>query len=139
MADSSTYSTSTGTPAATPERRVAQRRSQKRYFVDRVGTLRNPVEGEIAIRVIDVSISGLRASLPCRLQPQTEVEIEFAGAVLKGIVRHCECLGAGKFTVGIWLPECDPEKPETIDPHHLRVIRDGTELDERRRNPVLLR
>ncbi len=121
------------------ERRDAQRITQKRYFVDRVGTLRNPVEGEIAIRVTDISLSGVRASLPCRLKPQTEVEIEFAGAVQKGIVRHCQCLGAAAFTVGIWLPECDPEKPQTLNPHHLRVLRDGTELDGRRRNPVLFR
>lgn len=133
MADPSKYSTL----ISTLDRRIAQRRSQKRYFVDRMGTLRNPVEGEIAIRVIDISLSGLRASLPCRLKPQTVVEIEFEGAVLKGIVRHCQCLGAGAFTVGIWLPECDPEKPETLDPHHLRVLRDGTELEERRRNPLL--
>lgn len=123
----------------TPERRVGheQRRRQKRYFVDRVGTLRNPAEGEIAIRVVDISLTGLRASLPCRLKPQTEVEIEFEGAVLKGIVRHCQCLGAAQFTVGIWLPECDPEKPETLNPHHLRVLRNGTELDERRRSSLL--
>jgi hypothetical protein len=125
--------------ARAAERRDLQRVTQKRYFVDRVGILRNPLEGEVAIRVTDISLSGVRASLPCRLKPPTEVEIEFAGAVLKGIVRHCQCLGAAAFTVGIWLPECDPEKPQTLNPHHLRVLRDGTELDERRRNPLLLR
>lgn len=135
MVNAGRYSTIT----ANPERRVDQRRRQKRYFVDRVGTLRNPDEGDIAIRVIDISLTGLRATLPCRLKPQTEVEIEFEGAVLKGIVRHCQCLGAAAFSVGIWFPECDPEKPETMNPHHLRVVRDGTELDDRRSSPVLLR
>jgi len=133
MVNSSRYSA----PIGTPERRVRadQRRRQKRYFVDREGTLRNPAEGDIAIRVIDISLTGLRVTLPCRLKPQTEVEIEFEGAVLKGVVRHCQCLGAAAFTAGIWLPECDPSKPETLDPHHLRVLRDGTELEERRNNP----
>lgn len=133
MTDSSKYPAAT----STADRRVAQRRRQKRYFVDRVGMLRNPVEGEIAIRVKDISLTGLRISLPCRLKPETPVEVEFAGAVLKGIVRHCECVGPAEFSVGIWLPDVDPEHPETVDPHHLRVLRDGTELTERRRSPLL--
>jgi hypothetical protein len=114
--------------ARSSDRRREQRRKQKRYFVDRPGVLTNPQEGIIAMRVLDISLTGLRVSLPCRLKPQTEVHVEFGGAILRGVVRHCECVGALDFVAGIWLPDCDPEKPETIDPHHLRMVQNGLEL-----------
>jgi hypothetical protein len=114
--------------AAWEIRRRDQRHKESRYLVDRPGVLKNPVEGLIAIRVLEVSASGLRVSLPCRLKPFTQVEVEFEGAILKGIVRHCQCVGAAAFTAGVRLSEWDPEHPGTVSPEYLKVLRSGVEL-----------
>jgi len=119
-------------PRSTSTRKTeVPRRKQKRYFVKlvaRPGVLSNPEKGTIAMRVLDISLTGLRVLVPCQLKPLIELGIEFEGALLRGIVRHCQYIGAAEFGVGIWLPDCDPEKPETINPQHLRLLQIGTEM-----------
>jgi hypothetical protein len=105
-----------------------EQRKQTRYLVNRPGVLRNPEEGTIAVQVLDVSITGLRVSLPCKLPLHAQVEIEYEGALLSGEVRHCQCIGAAAFNVGISLLGCNPEDPASLNPHHLRVLRSGMEL-----------
>ena len=102
-----TYPIRYPTPRHTSTRKTEVRRKQKRYFVKlvaRPGVLSNPEEGTIAMRVLDISLTGLRVLVPCQLKPLIELGIEFEGALLRGIVRHCQYIGAAEFGVGIWLP-----------------------------------
>ena len=98
-----------------------ERRIEPRYRVNRPGVLKNPSEGVIAIRVLDLSATGLRVALPCRLPLGAEVQVEFEDAVLSGLVRYCQCIGAAAFNLGIWVPE--PVSEAHLSPYCLHVLR----------------
>ncbi len=108
-------------PQLTP-RTGRERRTEPRYRINRPGVLKNESEGLVAVRVLDLSVSGLRVSLPCRLPLDAEVQVEFEDAVLSGVVRYCQCIGAAAFQLGIWLPHYAPDKL-VLSPYQLRVLR----------------
>jgi len=92
-----------------------ERRTEPRYPIDVPGVLRSPRDGAVAVRVLDRSTSGLRVSLPCRIPQGAEVEIEFDHAALLGQVRHCQCIGAAAFNLGIWVPHRAEEAPVDLE------------------------
>jgi hypothetical protein len=72
---------------------------------------------------LDVSASGLRVSVPFRLEVQTEVEIRIEGASVVGIVGNCSCIRANEFHVGIQIPLAAADE-QTL--RHLRLLRANT-------------
>jgi len=94
---------------------------------DRIGTnyptlLRAESAGIAVIRVLDVSASGLRVSVPFRLLPRTEVEIRIEGTSVVGIVRNCSRISANEFHVGIKIPrEASADEQERLN--HLQMLR----------------
>jgi hypothetical protein len=105
-----------------------ERRTERRYLIDRPGVLTSETQGVIAVRVLDLSASGARVSLPCRIPPGDEVRIEFEGHILSGVVRHCLCYGAAAFTLGIFIPKCSPAHPGSLAPRHLESARGAPEV-----------
>lgn len=98
---------------------VRERRTERRFLIDRPGVLTSETQGVVAVRVPDLSASGARVSLPCRIRAGDEVQIEFEGHTLSGVVRHCGCVGAAAFVLGIWIPD---------SPDHLRIARGAPEV-----------
>jgi anti-sigma regulatory factor (Ser/Thr protein kinase) len=98
------------------------RRTEDRHGTNYPTLLRAESAGIAMIRVLDVSASGLRVSVPFRLLPRTEVEIRIEGTSVVGLVRNCTRIGANEFHVGIHIPrEASEDEQEHLN--HLHVLR----------------
>ena len=99
-----------------------ERRAEQRHGTNYPTLLRAEMAGIAVIRVLDVSSSGLRVSVPFRLIPRTEVEIRIEGTSVVGIVRNCTCISANEFHVGIQIPhEASADEQERLN--HLSLLR----------------
>lgn len=99
-----------------------ERRAERRHGTNYPTLLRAERAGIAVIRVLDVSASGLRVSVPFRLIPRTEVEIRIEGTSVIGVVRNCTCIAANEFHVGILIPrETSPDEQERLN--HLSLLR----------------
>jgi signal transduction histidine kinase len=99
-----------------------ERRAERRHGTNYPTLLRAERAGIAVIRVLDVSASGLRVSVPFRLIPRTEVEIRIEGTSVVGVVRNCTCIAANEFHVGILIPqETSPDEQERLN--HLSLLR----------------
>jgi hypothetical protein len=105
-------------------KQVRERRTESRHGINYPTLLRAEDAGIGVIRVLDVSASGLRVSVPFRLNPQTEVEIRIEGASVIGIVRNCTCIGANEFHVGIEIPPTAASNMECLN--HLRLLHNAS-------------
>ena len=98
------------------------RRTEDRHGVNYPTLLRAESAGIAVIRVLDVSASGLRLSVPFRLLPRTEVEIRIEGTSVVGVVRNCTRISANEFHVGIKIPrETSEDEQEHLN--HLQMLR----------------
>ncbi len=97
------------------------RRTEPRHGINYPTLLRSEEAGIGIIRVLDVSASGMRVSVPFRLTLQSEVEIRIEGASVVGIVRNCSCIRANEFHVGIEIPRASADGEQFL--HHLRLLR----------------
>jgi signal transduction histidine kinase len=112
-----------------------ERRAERRHGTNYPTLLRAQSAGIAVIRVLDVSASGLRVSVPFRLIPRTEVEIRIEGTSVVGIVRNCAHISANEFHVGILIPrETSEDEQERLNHLSLlrivRVVDDDGDLDE---------
>jgi signal transduction histidine kinase len=98
-----------------------ERRSEPRQGVNYPTLLRSEQAGIAIIRILDVSHSGLRVSVPFRLTVLSEVEIRIEGASVVGTVRNCTCISPNEFHVGIELRPASSEDEHFL--HHLRLLR----------------
>ena len=99
-----------------------ERRAERRHGTNYPTLLRAERAGIAVIRVLDVSASGLRVSVPFRLIPRTEVEIRIEGTSVIGVVRNCTCIAANEFHVGILIPrDASPAEQERLN--HLSLLR----------------
>ena len=99
-----------------------ERRTEDRHGTNYPTLLRAESAGVAVIRVLDVSASGLRVSVPFRLLPRTEVEIRIEGTSVVGIVRNCTRVTANEFHVGIKIPhEASIDEQERLN--HLQMLR----------------
>jgi len=99
-----------------------ERRTENRHDANYPTLLRAESAGIAVIRVLDVSASGFRVSVPFRLLPRTEVEIRIEGTSVVGIVRNCTRIAANEFHVGIRIPrEASAEEQEHLN--HLQMLR----------------
>jgi signal transduction histidine kinase len=105
----------------TGKRAGRERRTEPRHGINYPTLLRSEEAGIGIIRVLDVSTSGLRVSVPFRLTVQSEVEIRIEGASVVGIVRNCSCIRANEFHVGIEIPRASASSEQFL--HHLRLLR----------------
>jgi hypothetical protein len=98
-----------------------ERRTAPRHGINYPTLLRSEQAGIAIIRILDVSTSGLRVSVPFRLTVLSEVEIRIEGASVVGIVRNCTCIAANEFHVGIELLASSSDDEHFL--HHLRLLR----------------
>jgi signal transduction histidine kinase len=99
-----------------------ERRTEDRHGTNYPTLLRAESAGIAVIRVLDVSASGFRVSVPFRLLPRTEVEIRIEGTSVVGIVRNCTRISANEFHVGIRIPrEASAEEQDRLN--HLQMLR----------------
>jgi len=119
-------------PAATPAdspvnttskngKKGHERRTEPRHGINYPTLLRSEQAGIAIIRVLDVSTSGLRVSVPFRLTVLSEVEIRIEGASVVGTVRNCNSIAANEFHVGIELRAASSNDEHFL--HHLRLLR----------------
>jgi hypothetical protein len=98
------------------------RRAEQRYGTNYPTLLRAENAGIAVIRVLDVSASGLRLSVPFRLLPRTEVEIRIEGTSVVGVVRNCTRIAPSEFHVGIQIPrEISADEQDRLN--HLHLLR----------------
>jgi signal transduction histidine kinase len=98
------------------------RRAEHRHGTNYPTLLRAESAGIAVIRVLDVSPSGLRLSVPFRLLPRTEVEIRIEGTSVVGVVRNCTRIAPNEFHVGIQIPwEASADDQERLN--HLHLLR----------------
>jgi len=98
------------------------RRAEQRFGTNYPTLLRAENAGIAVIRVLDVSASGLRLSVPFRLLPRTEVEIRIEGTSVVGVVRNCTRIAPSEFHVGIQIPrEISADEQDTLN--HLHLLR----------------
>jgi signal transduction histidine kinase len=102
-------------------KKARERRTEPRHGINYPTLLRSEHAGIAIIRVLDVSASGLRVSVPFRLGLHSEVEIRIEGASVNGIVRNCTCIAANEFHVGIEIPPSSSSDEQFL--HHLRLLR----------------
>ncbi len=124
-----------GSRLSTEKKNRRERRAERRHGTNYPTLLRAQSAGIAVIRVLDVSASGLRVSVPFRLIPRTEVEIRIEGTSVVGIVRNCTCVSANEFHVGILIPrETSEDEQERLNHLSLlrivRVVEDDGDLDE---------
>lgn len=100
-------------------RQGRDRRSEPRHGINYPTLLRSEA-GVAGIRILDVSASGLRVSVPFQLDLQTEVEIRIDGESVTGLVRNCTRLEANEFHAGIEIPHAHSADGESL--HHLRLM-----------------
>ena len=105
------------------QRSQRERRGEARYPIHEFSVLRSP--GEIAaVRVLDISAMGLRVTSLGPMPIGTEVEVQFGGAKVSGLVSNCRCIRAAEFQLGIFATSlCVPYNivPERQD--HLSIRR----------------
>jgi signal transduction histidine kinase len=124
-----------GSRLHTEKKSRRERRAERRHGTNYPTLLRAQSAGMAVIRVLDVSASGLRVSVPFRLIPRTEVEIRIEGTSVVGIVRNCTFVSANEFHVGILIPrETSEDEQERLNHLSLlrivRVAEDDGDLDE---------
>jgi len=113
---------SVGTQPRSEKKQPLDRRTEDRIGTNYPTLLRAESAGIAVIRVLDVSASGLRVSVPFRLLPRTEVEIRIEGTSVVGIVRNCSRISANEFHVGIKIPrEASADERERLN--HLQMLR----------------
>jgi signal transduction histidine kinase len=109
------------TPRSEKKERL-DRRTENRHGINYPTLLRAENAGIAVIRVLDVSASGLRVSVPFRLLPRTEVEIRIEGTSVAGVVRNCTRISANEFHVGIKIPrEALADERDRLN--HLQMLR----------------
>jgi signal transduction histidine kinase len=104
------------------KKQAPERRTEDRHGTNYPTLLRAESAGIAVIRVLDVSASGLRVSVPFRLLPRTEVEIRIEGTSVVGMVRNCTRIAPNEFHVGIHIPrEASEDEQEHLN--HLHMLR----------------
>ena len=98
-----------------------ERRKEARYGNSYPTLLRSEQAGVAVIRILDVSTSGLRISVPFRLNVHSEVEIRIEGVSVVGLVRNCTCIRANEFRVGVVLRPASASDEQFLQ--HLRLLR----------------
>jgi signal transduction histidine kinase len=108
---------------ASEKKQAPDRRAEDRHGINYPTLLRAESAGIAVIRVLDVSASGLRVSVPFRLLPRTEVEIRIEGTSVAGLVRNCTRIAANEFHVGIHIPrEASEDEQEHLNRLHMLRI-----------------
>lgn len=77
------------------------RRIASRQRINHPTLLKSKVAGMAVVRVLDVSTTGMRVSVPFRLPLNTEVEIRIDDHTISGLVRNCVCKAATEFHIGV--------------------------------------
>ncbi len=105
------------------KKKAPDRRAEDRHGINYPTLLRAESAGIAVIRVLDVSASGLRVSVPFRLLPRTEVEIRIEGTSVVGMVRNCTRIAPNEFHVGIHIPrEASEDEQEHLNRLHMLRI-----------------
>jgi hypothetical protein len=103
------------------DKKVAREgRAEPRRVSNYPTLLRSEQAGMATIRILDVSPSGVRVSVPFLLALQGEVEIRVDGMSILGTVRNCTQIRANEFHAGI---EIRPTGADEQVLHHLRLLR----------------
>src|SRR5437016_2644795 len=93
--------------------RMLSRRKEARYEVHEPAVL-TAAEGSgattFAVTVLDVSRSGLRVSLPARLEVGAEVVVRRPSGLIRGQVRYCRSTGPGEYNAGIQVTDVPTER-----------------------------
>lgn len=98
-----------------------ERRRDRRISTDDCASMKmlNPaVDGRQAIRVLDVSRSGLKLSSYLPLERGTLVQVYFGNIVAMGEVRHCVKCGA-EFHAGVQLDNVFRRQPDQESEEHV--------------------
>jgi hypothetical protein len=99
------------------------RRTEPRHGINYPTVLRSAHAGIGISTILDVSVSGLRVSVPFCLELQSEVEIRIDGMSTFGIVRNCRRIEAHEFHVGIEIRRASACDEQFL--RHLRLLRMG--------------
>jgi signal transduction histidine kinase len=118
--DSSSTSIVPAAGVARGKKQGRERRTEPRRGINYPTLLRSEQAGVSIIRVLDVSTSGLRVSVPFSLNIHSEVEIRIEGKSVVGVVRNCSCIRANEFHVGIEIPRATSDDEQFL--HHLRLL-----------------
>jgi len=98
---------------------MQERRAETRYRVNEYSVLRST--GDIAaVRVLDISSTGLRVASVAPIPVNTPVEIQLDGAKIAGLVKNCCCQRVQEFQLGILAGTLEVV-PMRLD--HLAVLR----------------
>ena len=83
------------------EHKVRERRAESRHPVPKPGVIKSTTAGIAVAQVLDTSPSGLRATAPCPLPVDAQVEVLFEDAKVCGSVRNCVRASSTEFHLGI--------------------------------------
>ncbi len=101
------------------------RRTDLRSRVNHPTLLISQGAGAAGVRVLDVSATGMRVSVPFRLELNTEVEIQVNGNSISGVVRNCVCKAGTEFHVGVEINEAGSDGAPSFDQVLRRICTGG--------------
>jgi len=116
----------------TEKRTGRERRAEPRYRINEPAVLKTQDGGVAAVRVLDVSVIGLRITAPSPLPPNTSVEIQFEDAKVSGSVRNCRCIRATEFHLGI--AAAPPGLEDLRALRRAKLLNGGIAIDRRKPN-----
>ncbi|MGD1090413.1 MAG: PilZ domain-containing protein [Bryobacteraceae bacterium] len=102
-------------PANLPAHNGRDRRMDARSCVNHPTLLNSKDAGVAGVRVLDVSPTGVRVSVPFRLELNTEVEIRVNDTTVSGLVRNCVCKAGTEFHVGVEVTEAISDGNASFD------------------------
>ena len=118
------------------------RRGEPRYRINSPAILLSKERGMAAVRVLDISSSGVRISSPYGLPLDAEVEVRFENAKIFGVVRQSRCVRASEFHLRVSImPRSDTAKEAPTQKDYVRVLRlarllnRGVAIDRRAGHP----
>ena len=98
------------------------RRTEPRFRINEPAILKSQIGGIAAVRALDISVGGLRITAPGPLPLNTQVEINLGGTRVCAVVRHCKCIRATEFQLGLSaVASADGQTPARLD--HLPAYR----------------
>jgi PilZ domain len=110
------------------QRTCRDRRAEPRYRINEAAVLKS-TEDIAAVMILDISAIGLRVSSPHRLPLNAEVQVEVGGEQIPGFVKHCRCIRAMEFHLGILTATAgSAENRQAARIDHLPILRRAKQM-----------